>query len=108
MRVNYNTASFPASSFDVCRLRYSYNPDLQQYADVSPVRILDVGSFAEASKKTLEYIQEWNLSGGNLVAGIFDRRRNGRIIAHVSYNGKVWKVPDEKLLYAPSVQKPCQ
>jgi hypothetical protein len=30
------------------------NLDLQQYADVSPSRILEVGSFAEASRKTLE------------------------------------------------------
>ena len=33
-------------------------------------------------------------AGGNLVAGIFDKRRNGRRIAHVSYNGKAWKIPD--------------
>ena len=82
------------------------NPDLQQYADVSPLRILEVGSFAEASRKTLEYICEWNLGGGNLVVEIFDKRRNGKQIAHVSYNGKVWKVSgelDEKLLYTPPV-----
>ena len=71
---------------------------------MSPVRILEVGSFAEASKKTLEYIQEWNLGGGNLVAGIFDKRRNGRQLAHVSYNGKVWEGfagLNGKLLYSP-------
>lgn len=89
----------------ILKLKGVGNPDLQQYADVSPVRILEVGSFAEASQKTLEYIQEWNLGGGNLVAAIFDKRRNGRQLAHVSYNGKVWKSSDERLMYAPSVQK---
>ena len=41
------------------------NPDLQQYADVSPLHVLEVGSFAEASRKTLEYIKEWNLAGSD-------------------------------------------
>ena len=92
----------------ILKLKGVGNPDLQQYADVSPKRILEVESFAEASQKTLEYIQEWNLGGGNLVAGIFDKRRNSRQIAHVSYNGKVWQCSDEELLYEPLVQKTCQ
>lgn len=75
----------------ILKLRGVGNPDLQQFADVAEPRILEVGSFAEASAKTLEYIEEWNLGGGNLVADIFDKRKDGRQIAHVSYNGKVWE-----------------
>ena len=93
----------------ILKLKGVGNPDLQQYADVSEPRILEVGSFAEASMKTLEYIQEWNLGGGNLVADIFDKRKNGKQIAHVSYNGKVWKGAgglDGKPLYVPLVSKP--
>ena len=67
------------------------NPELQQYADVSTLRILEVGSFADGSRKTLEYIKEWNLGGGDLVAEIFDKHRNGSQVASVSYNGKVWE-----------------
>ena len=80
------------------------NQDLQQYADVSPSRILEAGSFAEASRKTLEYIKTWNLAGGNLVAEIFDKRKGGKQIASVSYNGKVWEGSYKrkgKLLYTP-------
>ncbi len=94
----------------ILKLRGVGNPDLQQYADVSEPRILEVGSFAEASKRTREYIEEWNLGGGNLVAEIFDKRRNGRQLAHVSYNGRVWKGTaglDGKPLYSPSSQKQC-
>ena len=50
-----------------------------------------------------------DVGGGNLVADIFDKRRNGRQIAHVSYKGKVWKGADGldgKPLYAPPKQKP--
>ncbi len=89
----------------ILKLKGVGNPDLQQYADVSPLRILEVGSFAEASRKTLDYIQAWNLGGGNLVAEIFDKRKDGKQIAHVSYNGKVWGGSGEqkgKLLYTPS------
>ena len=80
------------------------NPDLQQFADVAEPRILEVGSFAEASIKAREYIREWNLGSGNLVADIFDKRGNGRQIAFVSYNGRVWNGTggtDDKLLYQP-------
>ena len=49
----------------ILKLKGVGNPDLQQYADVSPLRILEVGSFAEASRKTLEYIKKWNLAGSD-------------------------------------------
>ena len=88
----------------ILKLRGVGNPDLQQFADVAEPCILEVGSFAEASIKTLEYIEEWNLGGGNLGADIFDKRGNGRQIAFVSYNGRVWKNAggmNGKLLYQP-------
>jgi hypothetical protein len=70
----------------ILKLSWVGNPDLQQFADVAEPRMLEVGSFAKASEKTLEYIREWNLGGGNLNAVIFDKRGNGRQIAFVSYN----------------------
>lgn len=88
----------------ILKLRGVGNPDLQQFADVSEPCILEVGSFAEASIKTLEYIREWNIGGGNLTADIFDRRKGVRQIAHVSYNGMVWEGLaglNGKLLYSP-------
>ena len=75
----------------ILKLKGVGNPDLQQYADVSEPRSLEVGSFAEASGRTREYIEAWNLGGGNLTAEIFDKRKRSRLIAHVSYNGRVWK-----------------
>jgi len=51
----------------ILKLRGAGNTDLQQFADVSEPHILEVGSFAEASAKTLEYIEEWNLGGGKLL-----------------------------------------
>lgn len=91
----------------ILKLKGVGNPDLQQYADVSEPRTLEVGSFAEASTKTLEYIEEWNLGGGNLTADIFDKRGNGRLIAFVSHNGRVWEGKagqDNKPLYTPSTK----
>ena len=92
----------------ILKLRGVGNPDLQQFADVAEPCMLEVGSFAEASQKTLEYIREWNLGGGNLIAEIFDKRKRGRQIAHVSYNGRVWEGTagrNGKPLYSPSSQK---
>lgn len=92
----------------ILKLKGVGNPDLQQYADVSEPRILEVGSFAEASTRTREYTEAWNLGGGNLIAEIFDKRKRGRQLAHVSYNGKVWEGAaglGGKPLYSPVAQK---
>ena len=70
-------------------LRGCGNPDYAQYADVSPIATVKVGSLREASKTCRSYIQGWNLGGGNWAGG--EVSVNGEVVAWVSYNGRVWK-----------------
>jgi len=67
------------------------NPDHRQDPDkpISPQNFYAVNTLQEASDKCSEYITEWDLGGGNWAGGdVYDV--DGKIIAHVSYNGRVW------------------
>ena len=68
------------------------NPDFRQdpNSDISPSQFYAVNTLAEASKKCRQYIEDWDLGGGNWNGGqVYDI--DGKIIAHISYNGKVWQ-----------------
>lgn len=66
------------------------NPDRMQFSPVAPQGgIIEVASFEEASAWCRFYIEAHELGGGNWSGGhIYE---NGKQIARVSYNGRVWK-----------------
>ena len=78
------------------------NPDFRQ----DPTRpmygcernqTVEVKSFAEASLVCREFIDRNDLGSGNWAGGdVFDD--SGKLIARVSYNGKLWE-PDTKNYY---------
>lgn len=76
-------------------LSHCKNPDIGGYwqtpVDSGRKRSVDVKDFAEASKVCREFIERNGLGGGNWNGG--EIREGGKIIARVSYNGRVW--PDE-------------
>lgn len=51
-------------------------------------RIVPVADFAAASKACRDYIEENNLGAGNWAGGKI--HSEGKVVAEVSYNGKVW------------------
>lgn len=69
------------------------NPDFGQDPTRSmygvPERTTRVSSMREASLVCREYIDEHGLGGGNWTGGQI--MENGKIVAYVSYNGRVWK-----------------
>lgn len=67
------------------------NPDLSQYAPVAPTRIHMCQSLNGASRICRQFIEEWNLGGGNWGpdAGRVYHPTKGEI-AYVSYSGRVW------------------
>jgi len=80
-----------------CRviLSHGYNPDIEGgYWGARPDRDAisePVKTLAEASKACRRYIEEHGLGGGNWTGGkIYCGRK---LVARVSYNGKVWS-PD--------------
>ena len=65
------------------------NPDYGQYAPISDTEYFPVNTLQEAAQKCREYIDENDLGGGNWSGGdVYDI--NGKVIAHVTYNGRVW------------------
>jgi hypothetical protein len=69
------------------------NPDFDAGAHAGRVRIkqmaVEVESFEEASRVCRAFIEEYDLGGGNWTGGhVWD---DGVPVAHVSYNGRVWK-----------------
>lgn len=79
------------------------NPDFGEDPndELSPELVVRVDTFASASLRCIEYITVWKLGSGNWTGGrVTDE--NGNVIAHVSYNGRVWTPdpwPRSKLLY---------
>lgn len=84
-------------------LKADPNPDYclpDQRAIVQTVEIrLPIRSFASASKVCRNFIEKFDLGSGNWTGGQIGDI-NGKIIAHVSYNGRVWQgekwTPDAK------------
>jgi len=66
------------------------NPDFKQYAPIAPNFIMPARTLKEASELCLEYINEWDLGGGNWSGGDVYHPVKGHI-ASISYNGRVWK-----------------
>jgi hypothetical protein len=74
-------------------LKSAGNPDFGQDPNkplygCEPNKSIVVGSLKEAKRLCLKFIKDNNLGGGNWIGG---KVSNGsRIIAYVSYNGRVW------------------
>lgn len=59
-------------------------------SDIGPTGYLPANTLAEAVDACKSYIAEWNLGGSNWTGGnVYDI--NGKIVAHISYNGRVWE-----------------
>lgn len=85
------------------------NPDIRgggywgDPTDTATPQLVGVEDFAQASAVCLSYIQRNELGGGNWTGGAI--YEDGKQVAHVSYNGRVWpgaawKAGDQPL-YAP-------
>ena len=70
---------------------YGQNPDQPLYGAKTNVEV-DVETFNIARLMCLEFISNNELGGGNWSGG--DILDNGKLIAYVSYNGRVWKVDE--------------
>ena len=66
------------------------DPDFGQKPkkEQSPRDAIKVFSISQASKVCVEYIDKYDLGGGNWTGGQI--LSNGKQIAAVSYNGRVW------------------
>ena len=74
------------------KLSGSGNPDYDEPRDIGvPTEWRPVRDWADASRIVRSFIDRWNLGGGNWTGGeIRQGSSTGKIIAHVSYNGRVW------------------
>jgi hypothetical protein len=74
------------------------NPDRHQdpgrpfYGAPTPAWV-DVLSFTDASRCCREFIDGNGLGAGNWAGGDVRNKETGEVIAHVSYNGRVWRGP---------------
>lgn len=71
------------------------NPDHRQDPNAplygcDPDRTVEVDSFEMASAQCISFIHHNDMGGGNWSGG--DITKDGKLIAYVSYNGRVWKV----------------
>jgi hypothetical protein len=75
-------------------LKADPNPDYEfpdPRATVKTVKVsLPVSSFAKASEVCRNFIEKFDLGSGNWTGGQIGNIE-GKIIAHVSYNGRVWE-----------------
>lgn len=96
----------PPQTGTYVRLETVGNPDFNQYAPISEPRWQECKTVEGASKICREYIEFWGAGGGNWVGG--DVYQRGERIAHIGYNGRVWRPGDdlfpEALPFAPVVQ----
>lgn len=73
------------------------NPDHGQNPNdsLSPKVSIEVATLKGASLVCLKYIARWNLGGGNWAGGQI--YKDGKQVARVSYNGRVWDMNDEEI-----------
>lgn len=73
------------------------NPDFGQnpYAPFAPTQIVPVTTLREAQSVVNNYINDYDLGGGNWTGGQVFHPTKGQI-AIISYNGRVWHLPESK------------
>ncbi len=82
----------PAEGF-VLALCSAPNPDRGEVLTPSPPfnLIYSAGAtWADASKRCMEYITQWELGGGNWTGGEIRTLDRKTVVGRVSYNGRVW------------------
>lgn len=93
----------------IVHLQSRGNPDLGQDPrdPQSPGSTVGVADFVAASQACRDYIGRWAMGGGNWTGGAVSSTQTGRIVARVSYNGRVWSTTEkdangeDKLLFDP-------
>ncbi len=75
---------------------FSRNEAIQESLKPDGLVYYEVGSLREASELTRKFINEFRLSSSNWNGGkVCDENFN--LIAHISYNGRVWDNEDWKI-----------
>lgn len=73
------------------------NPDFRQHPGRSlpgvPRKTVTVKTLQAASEACRKYISEHDLGGGNWAGG--DVYEGNTLIARISYNGRIWTVPND-------------
>ncbi len=71
------------------------NPDHGQFAPISDPETVHVKTLQGAVAAWEKYKDFWNLGGGNMPpdCGVIRHAKTMRIVARVSYNGRLWN-PD--------------
>jgi hypothetical protein len=67
--------------------------------------VQEVSSLAEASAALTQWVARNGLGGGNLARDCGEVRDNGKVIARVSYNGRVWEPgewPTKEIVLSPA------
>lgn len=67
------------------------NPDFQQFSPISAPTSVDVETIMEARTVCQEYIEQWNLGGGNWDNGRVVDNRTGKLVGSFSYNLRFWE-----------------
>ena len=75
-------------------LRSVGNPDFGQdpRQPMSPTEVVVVGTLRAASEAARAYIERHNLGSGNFPSPRVVK--DGRVVARISYNGRIWLPPD--------------
>ncbi len=71
------------------------NPDFQQFAPISEPAAIKGDSLKAMVQAAGEYREFWNLGSGNWVPP--EVRREGKPVAWISYNGRVWDSPKREV-----------
>ena len=80
------------------RLAHAPNPDIRggwspgYWGDIPDEneQWVDVESLREASETAQDWIEDWELGGGNWIGG--DVRKNGVLVAKIKYSGAIQKL----------------
>lgn len=83
------------------------NPDFRQDPDqplfgCEPNKLVPVANFRQARDLCMKFINDNDLGSGNWAGGeVMDE--NNKVIAHISYNGRVWE--GEMKTFSPSTKE---
>lgn len=83
-------------------LSHAANPDVRGgYWDGKPdcpkMQKVEVANLSEASMKLRAWVNAWGIGGGNLPKSCGDVRDGRKLVAHVSFNGRVWAPNGEEI-----------
>lgn len=84
--------SKPKARTYVVILKSVGNPDYAQYVPISEPKAIRATSLKAIVKAAQEYIEFWDLGGGNWPETEI-RDRDGKSVGFLSYNGRVWDRP---------------